>query len=139
MAIVAGSIVALRNIGPQYASGVQAQPPGFGVVQTLGTPPAIDVIWPDGHVEADMDLGQLDEILSADAASVTGFQGRFVRHTRAPSPNSDSPGFDGYVVQLYKRQIGGTGAATSDLALIRTQTGFWIEVPVGELEVVPGN
>lgn len=140
MALVVGSIVSHIVVGPQYTTGVQAQPPQFGVVSSIAGDPNFAVLWPDGHVEAAVPGTTIDEILSADAANVTAFAGRLVRHTRAPSASSDSNGFDGYVVMLYKRQRGGgPDAATSDLALVRTQTGFWMEFPVAELEVVPGN
>lgn len=139
MALVVGSIVSHIVVGPQYTTGVQAQPPQFGVVSSISGAPNFAVLWPDGHVEATVPDTTIDEILSADAANISAFAGRLVRHTRAPSASSDSNGFDGYVVMLYKRQPGGTGAVTSDLALVRTQTGFWMEFPVAELEVVPGN
>lgn len=139
MALVVGSIVSALVIGPQYATGVQAQPPQFGVVSNIGGAPSYAVLWPDGHVEAAVLDTTLDEILSADAPNVSAFAGRYVRHTRAPSTSSDSNGFDGYVVMLYKRQRSGSGATTSDLALVRTQSGFWMEFPVAELEVVSGN
>lgn len=139
MALVVGSIVSARVVGPQYTTGVQAQPPQFGVVSSTAGDPNFAVLWPDGHVEAAVLDDVLDEILSADPANIAAFAGRMVRHTRAASSSSDSNGFDGFVVMLYKRQPEGTGVVTGDLALVRTQTGFWMELPVAELEVVPGN
>lgn len=137
MALVVGSIVGLRVTGSQYSFGVQAQPPPFGVV-VLAAVGNSDVLWPSGAVEAAVPDAGIDELVSPDAASVTEFSGRYVRHTRSGSTISDSAGFEGYVVQLYKRQPPG-GAAGADLALVRTQAGFWCEWPVADLDVVPGN
>jgi hypothetical protein len=137
MAFVVGSVAALRVTGPQYTSSVQAQPPQFGVVTTAGAGTQ-EVLWPDGHLEATVPDTGLDEILSPDPANVTKFQGRYVRHTLGAGASSDSGGFDGYVVMLYKRAPGG-GAGGPDKALVRTQTGFYMEFLVSELEVVPGN
>jgi len=137
MAFVVGSVAALRITGPQYTSSVQAQPPQFGVVTVAGVL-VEDVLWPDGHVEAAIPDAGLDELLSPDPANVTRIQGRYVRHTPGGSSNSDSTGFDGYVVMLYKRAPGG-GAAGPDRALVRTQTGFYMEFLASELAVVPGN
>lgn len=139
MALVVGSVVSPLVTDPQYTTGVQAQPPQFGVVSDLSVPATPNVLWPSGQIETAIPVAVLDEIVSADPSSVAAFAGRYVRHTRTGSSNSDAAGFDGYVVQLYKRQRSGTATPTPDLALIRTQSGFWIEALVSELEAVPGN
>jgi hypothetical protein len=141
MAYQAGDIVTIKvlSAAPSTAltsARVQAQPPVFGIIDTAAA--THTVLWPDGNLQASIASTSIDAIVEPDAAEVTRLRGRVVRRKPTGSAVSDSSGYDGYVVQMYRRRDN-DDVQTATLALVRTVEGFYFECPSADLQPINGR
>ena len=141
MALAEGSIVTLRNTGPNYGNTVipriTPQPPQIGMVEAVaGT---ATVLWQSGLRQATIDTAVLDELIPADQADADEFAGQLVRHKQAGAAAGvvDNPAYTGVVLMMYKRDKAGAGLTVSaSLALVLLNGGGYMEFPASELVAV---
>ena len=138
MAFSVGDIVTMKVLSSTLTTArVQAQPPVFGIVDAAADP-NYTVLWKDGLLQGSIQPTSLDAIDEPVATEVTRLQGKVVRRRPSGAANSDTSGYDGYVVQLYRRRDT-AGTQTATLALVRTVEGFYREIPSADLQAVQGR